>query len=187
LVRVALQSPYENRRRGSDGVVNADGSFVLANAAPGAYTVNVTSLPDNLYVKAIRLGNLDVLTQGLSIHSGGDPLAILLSASAAQVDGTVNDASDQPAAGVTVVAVPNGKRRDYPFFYKVATTDDTGHFALTGLAPGEYKLFAWEDVEAGAWQDPNFLQPFENSARALSVGETGHETVQLKSIPGRRT
>lgn len=186
-VRVALQSPYETRRRGSDGVVAADGSFALANAAPGAYTVNVTSVPDNLYVKAIRLGNQDVLAQGLSLHAGGDALAVVLSAGAAQVDGTVNDANGQPAAGVTVVAVPNGRRRDHAFFYKVSATDDTGHFSMTGIAPGEYKLFAWEDVEPGAWQDPDFLQPLESAARTLTVTENGHETVQLKSLPGRRT
>jgi hypothetical protein len=32
------------------------------------------------------------------------------------------------------------------------TTDD-GSFTIGGLAPGEYKLYAWEDVESGVWQD----------------------------------
>lgn len=29
------------------------------------------------------------------------------------------------------------------------------------IAPGAYKLFAWEDVETGAYKDPEFLKAFE--------------------------
>jgi hypothetical protein len=53
---------------------------------------------------------------------------------------------------------------------------------MTGLPPAEYKLFAWEDVEDGAWIDPEFLKPFEGKGKRVTVREGGSETVELKLI-----
>jgi hypothetical protein len=49
--------------------------------------------------------------------------------------------------------------------------------------PGDYRAFAWDDVEAGAWQDPDFLLRFENAGKAIRIGESGREVIALISIP----
>lgn len=54
---------------------------------------------------------------------------------------------------------------------------------MKNLEPGEYKLFAWEDVEYGAYTDPDFLRPFEDRGQSISVQEGSHENVQLNVIP----
>ena len=54
---------------------------------------------------------------------------------------------------------------------------------MKGLKPGEYKLLAWEDVPWGAYQDPEFLKPFESRAQAVKLDDSAKQAVQLKAIP----
>ncbi|MGD0301711.1 MAG: hypothetical protein ABSE86_31935, partial [Bryobacteraceae bacterium] len=70
-----------------------------------------------------------------------------------------------------------------PTRYKTTDTDQNGHFVIKGLAPGEYKIYAWEDLEQGAEQDPDFMKPHESDGEKVSIKERAHETVQLKLIP----
>ena len=61
----------------------------------------------------------------------------------------------------------------------------TAGFAWEGVPPGDYTLFAWEEVEEGAWQDPNFLSIYQPLGRAIRIGENGRENVELRLIPFR--
>ena len=38
-------------------------------------------------------------------------------------------------------------------------------------------------MTTGAYQDPDFLKPFESKGETVSIKENAHETVQLKMIP----
>ena len=51
------------------------------------------------------------------------------------------------------------------------------------MTPGEYKLFAWQGIDTGAYQDPDFLKRFEDEGEPVSLGENGSRSVQLKIIP----
>jgi len=190
-VRVYLQT-REGMATGSGTTsVKEDGSFTLQNASPDTYNVNVYGLPDkpdNFYIKSIRWGDQEVLATGIDLSRGGSgQLEVVLSPDGGQVDGVVLNAKQQPATGVTVALVPESSRRDQTLLYKNATTDQYGRFTLRGAAPGEYKLFAWEDVETGAYQDPEFLKPFENLGESVSIRENGRESAQLKLIPAEET
>lgn len=167
------------------GRVKEDGSFIVQNAAPDLYDVSLMGTPAAMYVKAIRYGSDDVLAAGLNLTRGaGETLDILLSPAAGSVDVTVQDAKQQPAVGAIVVAVPDGARAALPQFYKLAPTDQYGHATLRGVAPGEYKLYAWEEVDSNAWQDAEFRKPYEKSAESLSIAENARESKQLTVIPG---
>ena len=54
---------------------------------------------------------------------------------------------------------------------------------MTSVPLGEYRLFAWEDVEDTAWMDPEFLKAFDDKGRPVTVREGGSESVELKVIP----
>jgi hypothetical protein len=49
---------------------------------------------------------------------------------------------------------------------------------MVNLPPGEYALYAWEDVEEGDWMDPGFLKKSEGTA--VTVLEGGVETLELR-------
>jgi len=82
-----------------------------------------------------------------------------------------------------VVLVPDEPRRAQTRLYKDATTDQYGRFTIVGIAPGGYKLFAWEDVEDGAYEDPDYLKAFEDLGEPRTIRERSRESAQLKLIP----
>ena len=100
---------------------------------------------------------------------GGGALEIVLSPNGGQVDGVVLDDKQQPAAGAKVALAPDEARRGRTDLYKTAVTDQYGRFTMRGIAPGDYKLFAWAELEPGAAQDPEFLKPYEKAGEAVSV------------------
>jgi len=162
-----------------------DGSFTIDKVSPGEYLVGVSPLPPNSYIKEVRVGGLDVLQRGMLV-SGEiyGLLDILLSPHAAQIEGTVTDEAQQPAANTPVVLVPD-RLRDRHDLYKTTVTDQEGHFVLTGVAPGVYRVYAWDEIEAFAYFDPDLLTRFEQQAKPVNVSESSRITLDVKAIsPG---
>jgi hypothetical protein len=75
--------------------------------------------------------------------------------------------------------VPDSRR--YSLF-KETRTADNGSFSLKGIAPGEYKILAWDDIEPGAYQDPDILKRYESKAEILSLQESDRKSAPLKVI-----
>jgi hypothetical protein len=82
-----------------------------------------------------------------------------------------------------VTLVPESDRRKEERLYKSTTTDQNGQVSLRGIAPGDYKLFAWEAIEEGAYQDPEFLRPYEERGKPVHVDEGSRLNSQLELIP----
>ncbi len=166
---------------GPVGAVGEKGKFALKGVAGNRYLVQVKNGPEGSYVKSVRLGDQDVTEEGLDLTGGvAGSLQITLSPEAAQVDGVVRDTDNQPVAGATVVLVPGSRRYS---LYREERTDQNGAFSLKGVTPGDYKLLAWEDIETGAYQDPEFLKKYESKAESLSLKPSDRRAVQLKMIP----
>jgi len=64
-----------------------------------------------------------------------------------------------------------------------AATDQNGGFQFKGLAPGDYYIAAWEDVELGLFQSSEFLSHFTSEASSVTLSENGHETRDVKIVP----
>jgi hypothetical protein len=85
------------------------------------------------------------------------------------------------------VLIPKSeKRRSNVQFYKTATTDQKGLFTIKSVDPGDYKAYAWEDVETQAWMDPEFVKPVESKGTAVTVDPSGQHQLQLKAIPAEK-
>jgi hypothetical protein len=72
-----------------------------------------------------------------------------------------------PSAGATVVLVPQTPRR--PDLFKTAMSDAGGNFAFRGVAPGDYKVFAWEQVPNNAWMNQDFMRKYDALGQILAV------------------
>ena len=59
----------------------------------------------------------------------------------------------------------------------------TASFPCRGIAPGRYRIFAWEEVEQGAWQDDDFLRDYEEESEDFEVKENDALAVELELIP----
>ena len=146
-------------------------------------------MPDgfaNAYVKSIHLGNTDVLADGLHLWGPTQSqLEIVIGLNGAQIDGTVVDSAHEPAANVTIIAVPDGSNRGRTDLSRRANSDRRGRFALEGLAPGDYTFYAWDDVERGAWESPEFMRAFDGRGRFVRLREGKNESIELTVLVGR--
>jgi len=80
------------------------------------------------------------------------------------------------------VLVPELSQRENYQKYKTESTDQYGNFALRGIAPGDYKLFSWVEVEWGAWEDPEFLRQFEEKGQRITLQDGDHSNVKVTAI-----
>jgi hypothetical protein len=183
---ISLVSPLPIPMGSPSARVQTDGSFKLDGVQPGKYIVNVSGVPAGGYVQSIKAGSQDILFSELDA-SGGIPgqIEVTVSMKGGQVSGTVQ-AKDAPVPDATVVLVPEPVRRIQSSFFKTATTDQTGAFTVKGLAPGDYTAYAWEKIDAGAWQNPDVLSLVEGQGEKVKISAGGAETVQLKLIPALR-
>ena len=101
------------------------------------------------------------------------------------MQGTVQNADGLPLPGVSVVLVPELSRRENYQLYKTQSTDQYGNFDLRGIAPGDYKLFSWEEVEPDSWQDPEFLKTFEDKGQRITLQDEDRNTVKVTAIPSK--
>ncbi len=160
-----------------------DHSFTATRVAADLYQVRVSQAePRRFYVKSIRRGESDALSDGLKVDGGVVPLEIVMSADGGMVDGVVTDGDGKPLLGATVVLVPPAALRGRVDLYRTAITDQLGQYRLDPAAPGQYKLFAWEEVEDFAWNDSEFLEEFEKRGEAVTVAAKERKTVKLQVL-----
>jgi hypothetical protein len=55
--------------------------------------------------------------------------------------------------------------------YRVTSTDTQGRFQVAGLPPGDYKIFAWENIESNGWMDGTFIDAYENRGQPFHLDE----------------
>ena len=183
-VRVQL-SPMEGIALNTPGATaKDDGSFAIENVGPERYRIVAFNLPPGVWLKSIRAGDQEVIESGTdaSAETPG-PVEITLGIGVGQISGVVQDAKQQPASGSMVTLLPDPMKDERNDLYRITSTDQNGQFTLSGIAPGEYKLFAWEDVDPGSYMDTAFLKPHESRARKVTIKANSQEQVTLAQIP----
>ena len=148
----------------------------------GRYKVRVQPMPEGFYLKAVRSGEQNALEPGLAVApSGMAPIEVVLAAGAATITGTVRDGADKPLPRAVVTLAPESGSASDGYRYVVA--GESGEFQIGGLRPGAYRIHAWEQLERGAHQDPEFMRPFGPAGMGLRLEVGARESVQLGAIP----
>jgi len=149
----------------------ADGD-TFSSITEGRYVVEsgLQALRD-AYVADIRQGSKSIYEDGTIIVGADRPerVDVILARPAGMIQGVVQDATGKPFGSSLVVLIPEGRRRENPLLYKKATASADGQFTLQALAPGQYKIFAWENLPTGAERNGQFLARFEQFGRSVTV------------------
>ena len=162
-----------------------DGTFRFNAVGTSKYLLNANLLPPGTYLKSARFGGQDVTREPVDTTSGaGGTLDIVLSSKAAEVAGSVQNDKGETQAGVIVTLWPKTPDLSPTGGARQANTDQSGGFRFQGLAPGEYYVAAWEELEPGLAQSADFLGHFTSEASAVKLSEGGHEARDLKPVPG---
>jgi hypothetical protein len=164
--------------------VKPDGSFRIADVLPGVWDIGVEPVPKGGYIKSMRLGDQDVLTEDMLIGPGtSEPLNIVVSTRGAVIDGAVTAAGGERAKKAYVVLAPAGARENVWTFYQVAPADENGHFEFQSVMPGAYALYALARMDSDPSQDPDFLKSLGGHGEPIEVAEGAHVTRELRLIP----
>jgi hypothetical protein len=179
-LRVGLQTQDNLPLGNTVAQVDATGKFTLANVPAMSYRVQVQGLPAGAYLLAGRFGSTDALGDTLQVDSTGT-LSLQIGFSPGTVTGTVTDNRGQPVPSAITVLIPSARNR--LDLYKTTNSDPSGNVNFTNVAPGDYKVIAWEDVPQGAYLNADFVQPFEDRAQSVHVERNTSPSVQVKVIP----
>ncbi len=183
-VKVVLDPLSPGNINTISGEADADGQvdFTETKVRPSRYGVSVPTetLPEGCYLETVKFAGQQLSADGFDSMTAGQ-IEIVLSHKAATITGTVLDDQEKDFAGATVTLSPS----DGKSLTRKVTADDHGDFKFTGLRPGSYRLFAWEEVDEDVWQDPEFLKKHESGALSVSVGPGQSETVQPRLIVAR--
>jgi hypothetical protein len=171
----------------SGAMIQKDGKMVMPGITPGKYRVALDRL-QTLYIKSIRWGTTDITDSQLDLLAGVPPqteLAIVLGADGGQIEGVVGNQKSEACEDATVTLVPTGAHKSAPY-HKRTVSDANGKFTIRGIAPGSYKIYAWDKVDVNAvMYDPDFLRPYEGAAQTIEVLPNDKKTTELKLIVSR--
>ena len=147
-------------------------------------------------MKAIKVGPHDVLNSkyypergdsqrgGLQVEGPLDqPLEIVLAIGTGTVEGRAVDARQQIVPYRTVVLLPDVPLRHRFDLNRVTTTDTTGRFRFQNVTPGTYKIFAFDRIESGAWEDVTVMQGYDGGGQSIRVQENSQQAMEVKVIP----
>jgi hypothetical protein len=166
--------------------IAADGSFRWEDVPAGNYYVQIlhgSDANEDWFVKSLSSGGRDFNDAGLSVNGDTPMVDLVASTNGGIADGIVVDSRGEPVANAIVVAAPEPRLRRRTDHYRKTVSDQTGHFSLRGLRPGDYTLFAWENVEGEAYYNPDFLKAYEGQGTALHMSEGDRKAVQAQVIP----
>ncbi len=168
----------------STAQVKEDGTFRFNNVGVNKYALNVVSLPQGTYLKSVRFGGQDVTNALIDTTSGtGGTLELVFSSKAATVTGSVQSEKGEPLAGMMVTLWPKTPDASLTGGVHLGLTDQSGAFKFQSLAPGDYYVAAWEDLDPGLAQSADFLSHFTGEASAINLAEGGQESRDLKPVP----
>jgi hypothetical protein len=178
ILEPAVQSGAVDERTGHSVHIDGNGSFRFRSVSPGRYYFKVVSDPQ-VFVVSTTLGGLSKNGSALVIASGAENLTVQVEASAevGSIGGVVNDMPEGSSkAGVLVQAEDTGQTF-------TGSTDQSGKFMVTGLGPGDYRVFSWPDLSHVAYRDPGVLRECaDSSAEVLLQSGAMNQSVNVNLI-----
>jgi len=162
-----------------------DGQFVLTGVVPGSYVLEISNLPQDLFLKAARFGADDVLEKPLTLETRetANPLQILLGSEGGRLQVSAYNDKGKLHSGAQFVLVPEVTRRSRREQYRVATSGEDGQAILRGIPPGSYKLFAWEHLEPNAYLNSDYVQGYEAFGVPVNIVRGDNPPVLARLIP----
>ena len=160
-----------------------NGKVEFKDVPPNVYEFQIFNVPRGKYVKSIRFGDREINSGELDLtEQSSAPFNILLGTDGGDVDGTVQTATGEPAAMAEVTLAAAEEYEARADLFKTAVTDAGGNFSFKDVAPGEYKVLAWQLDTDDSTRYSEFRKPFESRSAAITVGPKDKVSVQLSVI-----
>ncbi len=149
----------------------------LQRVDPGRYALYFNPIPP-WYVQSARYGQTNLLSDPLVVVAGqAFPIEVVLRDDSATLTGELKSADATKTAAI-VVAVSR-LQANSPFMTRA--TADSG-FTISGLAPGDYLVYAFDDAEDIEYSNPEALRPYASQAAPVTLAPNQSTKVTLNLI-----
>jgi hypothetical protein len=182
--KVLIESVDPDLPSPSPSSLDAKGQFSAERVGFGDYAIRLSGLTGDAYLKSATSGGVDILANPFHIElSAPAPIYITLGSDGGHLEGAVYDKGDHTFdAGASVVLVPDAARRKLPSQFFVVESGDGGRYSISGIPPGDYKLFAWQGLEPNAYLDPSFMAGYEGFGIAVSISPRSNIQASVRVI-----
>lgn len=149
---------------------------------PGIYWLRTrTNSARKMCVAGARLGDEDIFRKPVVLAPGWNGfLTLALSTHCAQIEGHVLS-NGKPAPWARIVALLSGTPEN-PGDPWVVLADEDGDFSLSEIAPGRYRIWAWEDDDSGLSAGPRDLASIARSATVVDAREGKAEKLTINVL-----
>ena len=187
--------------------IEPDGHFILHELPTGKYRIGwVGQLwplrpPPNavaIYLAGATIAGHDALQDGFEIKAGEEisNASIVLATGPGAIKAKVRDQAGKPRPRVPVLLVPVEEMKMQWHRYQSACSYPTGDVFLSGIPPGDYRIFAMEAppvshyiqpwscfaLEKPRWED---LKIYEKDSTAIHIVSGKTNELDLRLIPAR--
>jgi hypothetical protein len=160
-------------------IVQPNGEFVFTRVGREPFHVLLDGESD-AYIQAVFMDGKELPGHRLDAAGGVQGrLAVRLGSDSGSITGEVRrKALDGPVApGAIVVAVREPQNLRSLTCCKSAFADESGQFQLGGLPPGDYRIYAWQELDGDNWRNPMALSSV-SSPRTVKVAPQSSLSVQ---------
>lgn len=161
--------------------VSSEGPFVIPAVLPDDYWLTVKP-PSGYYVKSARIGGQDAWRE--QFLAGAGDLDIVLGQDGATLTVQVADADGRPVPGSEVILGRDPLAPGYGFDdVAVSLADDNGQAVFKSVAPGDYRLLAYDDLWTNTpVMSPDFFEAHAADGTQIKLDANGNRTVQFKVL-----
>lgn len=155
-----------------------DHAVALRNVDPGKYSVDIVT-SGAWYVQSASCGSTDLLRDALVVPTGSQlpPIEVILRNDGATLSGSVQ--SDGSPAKGTVVLVPE---RGTVAQAKIASAAQAGEFRFDHLAPGDYRVLAFDRVSDLEYRDASVMNAYLSRGSHVSLQANGQASTSVELI-----
>jgi hypothetical protein len=168
--------------------VNADGTFEVAVSAAEPFAILVENLPEGYYVKSMNVGGVNLLEAGAAAPT--EPtgtLEIHLANDSGTVSGVARNGNGDPVANARVVLLAEREGQARRVWSQTVLSGEDGAYSFTGVAPGRYRAYVFEDLAEGPAMDAEFLAQFGQRGKSLEVRPKATMTLEATLVPAADT
>ena len=151
-------------------------TFSVPDVPPGTYRLDAF-VPPPYYLKSAMLGGRDLSREDVPITQSAGPIEIVVSDDGGSIEGQIQDANGQ---GLSSWAMLVAEGAGQP--HNIMSGPD-GHFKLANVAPGNYRVFAWDDVEQVEYADEDWMRRNGTGGVAVTIAAGQNQQVQLTQRP----
>ncbi len=165
---------------------NASGRFRQAVAMPGLYSLSVFP-PPGWHVQSITQAGMDVRDRKIAIIADIDPepIDIVLAQGGGTIEITFSGPVAEANAGVKVTLLRRSSiGNEWAAEGRPLVEGAVPNAKMSGVAPGEYLLFAWPLQREMEYLNPEVIEKYKSFGVAVSVrdGETARVTLKRVEV-----